>query len=534
MALQAAAIDFQYTYQGNTLTYTVIDEDAKTVQVATNTGASGDLVIPETVENEGVTFTVIKIRDRAFTYCTDITSVTFPNTLTSIGGWAFYGCSGISSIEIPELVTKIDMSTFEFCSGLQSVTIPSSVTEISNSAFRYCSSLTAVSLPESITSIAGYAFSDCSSLISITIPASVKLIGDAAFKDCPSLEEIIVEQGNKFYCSADGVLLSNDRTDLLSYPAGKACDDYLIPNTVTTICPYSFSGCVNLKSVTIPGTVTSINERAFYNCNGLESITLPESITSILMNTFQDCSKLKSVVIPNSVKEIESHAFYNCKGLTSCIIGSGVTTLGEGVFFQCENLTKIVALPTVPPEVNYWLFFDVPRTAEIFVPKACLEDYKYIWVYFENFIGMGELNVDLSATEISIDVDKEAILKADITMEDDQAVESIVWTNTAPDVASYDEATGEVKGIADGISEITCKVIDKYGVTHSATCNVKVGTGVNGIVESMVDTPACIDFTARYEVFDLTGKSVADTIDGLVPGTYIIRQGNAVKKVAVK
>ena len=97
---------------------------------------------------------------------------------------AFSGCSNLTSVTIPEGVTTIGSSAFSGCSSLTCVTIPDSVTSIGDSAFSNCSSLTSVTIPDSVTTIGSSAFYGCSSLTSITIPDSVTTIGLWAFGRC--------------------------------------------------------------------------------------------------------------------------------------------------------------------------------------------------------------------------------------------------------------------------------------------------------------------------------------------------------------
>ncbi len=129
----------------------------------------------------------------AFYGCSGLTSITIPNSVTSIGNQAFSGCSGLTSITIPSSVTNIGLSAFEGCSGLTSITIPNSVTSIGNHAFRGCSGLTSITIPNSVTSIEDNAFYGCSGLTAITIPSSVTNIGWSAFEGCSGLTSVVSE-----------------------------------------------------------------------------------------------------------------------------------------------------------------------------------------------------------------------------------------------------------------------------------------------------------------------------------------------------
>ena len=126
---------------------------------------------------------VTSIGERAFWLCTGLTSVIIPNSVTNISKWAFWGCTNLTSITIPNSVTSIGEWAF-FCSALISVIIPNSVTSIGKEAFSGCSDLTSVTIGNSVMSIGEYAFFNCYCLTSVTIPNSVTSIGDGAFMAC--------------------------------------------------------------------------------------------------------------------------------------------------------------------------------------------------------------------------------------------------------------------------------------------------------------------------------------------------------------
>ena len=219
---------------------------------------SGSITIPSSIKVNDVEYSVTSIRPGAFSNC-GLTSITIPNSVTSIGDEAFCQCYDLTSITIPNSVTSIGPSTFYYCSGLISITIPNSVTSIGTYAFSGCSGLSSITIPNSVTSIGNWAFSECSGLTSITIPNSVTSIGIGVFFDCHGLISIT------------------------------------IPNSVTIIDRYAFGYCSGLTSITIPNSVTRIEDEAFGLCRGLTSITIPNSVTSIGNSAFYECSKLENV-----------------------------------------------------------------------------------------------------------------------------------------------------------------------------------------------------------------------------------------------
>ena len=296
---------------------------------------------------------VTSICDSAFEGCTSLTSITIPNSVTSIGSGAFIGCSSLTSITIPDSVTCIGDSAFEDCTSLTSITIPDSVTSLGNSAFSGCASLASITIPDSVTSIGDDAFRECSSLTSITIPYSVTSIGDYAFLGCSRLTAIVVNTDNKDYTSVNGVLFYNDKT-IICYPAGKKGNNYKIPDGVTSICRYAFSGCTSLTSITIPDSVTEIGGSAFENCSSLTSITIPDSVTSIGIGAFVGCSSLTSIMIPDNVTYIGGAVFADCSSLTEIKVSTqnAKYVSVNGVLYN-KDKTTIMCYPAGKKDKNY-------------------------------------------------------------------------------------------------------------------------------------------------------------------------------------
>ena len=146
---------------------------------------------------------VTTIGDYAFSHCENLTSVTIPNNVTTIGVSAFSYCENLTSVKIPDNVTEIKMNTFISCTALNSVTIGNGVTSIGASAFYNCSGLTSIEIPDSVTTIDQQAFHSCSSLTNVTIPDSVTTIGTYAFYYCENLTSVTFKDTNGWYYNDD-------------------------------------------------------------------------------------------------------------------------------------------------------------------------------------------------------------------------------------------------------------------------------------------------------------------------------------------
>ena len=132
------------------------------------------------------------IADSAFEDCTLLTTVTIPNSVTTIGGATFEYCESLTSVTLPDSITSISEDAFGSCKSLTTVTIPNSVTSIGRAAFFECLSLTSFTITNSITDIGNYAFFYCTSLATVTIPDNVTSIGYMAFYDCKSLTTVTI------------------------------------------------------------------------------------------------------------------------------------------------------------------------------------------------------------------------------------------------------------------------------------------------------------------------------------------------------
>lgn len=207
--------------------------------------------------DDGVSFTVVGIGS-----CTD-TDILIPDTykgypVTGING-AFLECSNLTSISIPDTITRIDGGAFAYCNGLTSLVIPDSVTYIGNDVFLRSENLTNIIMPANATHVGQCAFCECYNLTSIVIPYGVTEISYYSFDSCGNLNNIIM------------------------------------PDTVLRIQQCAFRGCMNLETVAIPEGVEEIEQSVFMWCTRLKTVTIPSSIKYIGNSAFSECDALSDI-----------------------------------------------------------------------------------------------------------------------------------------------------------------------------------------------------------------------------------------------
>ena len=328
----------QTTFTAGDLNYQVNDDGVSVTLTGHVDGynATGELIIPESVSYEGNDYAVTTIGNSAFLYYFYLTSLTIPNSVTTIEDGAFAYCSGFTG----DLI------------------IPNSVVTIGPSAFFTCYSFDGdLVIGNSVTTIGEYAFDDCNGMHGVlNIPSNVTSIGLDAFRYC-AFSGINVDAENPVFDSRDN------------------CNAIIRTSTNELV-----TGCVN---TVIPTSVTSIGENAFCGLDGLTSIDIPNSITSIGAGAFAFCFHLTGdLTIPNSVETIGAGAFMQCSGFDGTLtIGESVTFIGDYAFRQCSNFTGAVSLATTPPELGNepgWncVVFEQFGTQVLTVPYGCAEAYQ--------------------------------------------------------------------------------------------------------------------------------------------------------------
>lgn len=362
-------------------------------------------------------FTGLTSITHAFYYCSELQSVTFPKTLTSIGDSCFNYCRRLESIVIPEGVTSIGNNTFDYCEYLSSLVLPTTLKTIGSHLISSSTKITSLIIPEGLTSIGDFCFRG-SNLISLSLPGTLKSIGKYALSECKNLATIILNEGI---------------TELGSYMFYNniSLESVSLPSTLTKIGHYAFSGCSHLSSIILPDKLKSIESYAFQNCINLPALVIPKGLTTIGSSAFVGCLKLVSMSLPSTLKTIGKRAFEGCNNLASIVVSSdndyysdidgvlydktktslihypnahgenytipkGVISIGDSAFYKCPDLLS-VTIPEEVTDIKSAAFYGCIGLTSIRIPEGVTE------IKSDTFTGCKSLtSITLPSTLISI------------------------------------------------------------------------------------------------------------------------------------
>ncbi|MCH5160095.1 MAG: leucine-rich repeat protein [Clostridiales bacterium] len=343
---------------------------------------------------------VASIGDEAFKACTNLTYVSIPDTISSLGRGVFDNCAllqlnkydnglylGNEQNEYLVLVKVTDTSitscavaegtkiilyleAFANCSSLASISIAEGNANYSSAdGMLYNKAVTELycvpqmigeitSLPSTLTTIGSFAFRNCRNLTEITIGPEITQIGDCAFAGCTKLAYIHVDSKNPSYKSDKGILYSHNGGVLICYPAGKEDTQFTTPIGVERIAKQAFFGCLYLRTLVISQDVKSIDDQAFWDCRNVVNLTILGAGKEYGTNLFGNRTYVENATVPtdaiflvstqnlstlvvNEGEVIESGALWCAYGLYSVVIGDTVTTLCNAAFGSCFGLREV-------------------------------------------------------------------------------------------------------------------------------------------------------------------------------------------------
>ena len=342
------------------------------------TSATGDLVIPETINGK----TITAIGKDAFKNCS-LSSVEIPATVTKVEDRAFMSCKNLTKAVFKSSNVTFGNYVFAECDNLSQVTLPSQQVEIKAYDFSGCLSLTSIAFPSTLVSIGDGAF-EGSGLMQVSIPTSVETIGKNAFANCQSNRAFYVDNSNANY-KRDSyyALYTRDGSRLIAFPINSETRSYTVPDGVTVIGELAFAKNTSLQSVTLPSSLKEIGPYAFSDCTSLAQVNLNEGLEAIGSLAFKNCTALKNITVPSTVTEYDS-AFYNC-GLTNVVLSEGITTISRAAFDMCKDLES-VSVPESLTTVSAGAFKDCVSLASLDMPSNITSIHTNAFIGIKNSI----------------------------------------------------------------------------------------------------------------------------------------------------
>lgn len=330
-------------------------------------GTENDLIIPESLEGILITH----IEGDAFVQNDIVTSIVIPEGIKDLDSAAIYSCPNLTSITLPDTLTSIDGSKTEFyglfpdCPNLKEISISSTnpFLEVKDGVlftkengilvcYPFGLKKEHYEIPEGTVKIAEDAFGlfdEDSCLTSISLPSSLKMdecgnpfscLKGLVNVDLPSDHPTLVFDGSLLY--------HRDKMEAICYLQRNKAKEYVIPDGIRKIRSHAFRYRNNLVSIIIPDTVEYIGENAFDGCSSLKEIIIPTSVTSIMTGAFQSCYSLETVIIPDSVTTFDGWGFANCKVLKHISLPSFIDSIPGSAFYFCTSLVEF----TVPDNVR--------------------------------------------------------------------------------------------------------------------------------------------------------------------------------------
>lgn len=348
----------------------------------------------------------------AFLNCTNLKSVTMPNTIITIGQGAFKGCTSLVSCPLPTSIKTIGEQGFWNCALQEDVNLPnltslsrfgfygSGITKISNlgsitttgthgtyGTFQACSHLTEVTLPSTLTTIGEQAFVSCTALTKVVFPNRSVSVGAHAFRYCSALVNIGQPQ-----ISSLGSRVFQSCTSIASLDFSQST----FPTISGTSAGGGCQGCTNLETVILPSTCTTLSHSSFKSCSKLATINL-ENVVTVATQAF-DGAKLTGEFNLSKATVLDSYCFRSCKitkvfmpkltqtygtsgttnsgsfggnsQLTYVDIGPNCTQIGYRTFQNCSSLQIVICRATSVPTMQSSVFANTNSTFKIYVPYS--------------------------------------------------------------------------------------------------------------------------------------------------------------------
>lgn len=286
-----------------------------------------------------VTFadSITSIGNSVFSGCNNLTSITIPANITDFGLGVFGSCKNLSSVTIEAPLSTIPESMFWGCSDLVEVNMSAPITNIGASAFYHCTSLSDWDFSD-ITEIGKNAFSGCTSLTGINAP-NVIMVGEGAFSGCSSITEVLlpnateIGQGAFTNCHSIGTIRldSAETVGDHAFSSNDIITELSLPNAVF-IGDWAFALLIELRTLTLGDSVETIGSSAFTESD-ISELSIGPNLRSIGDNAFTNCRYLKTIELEGDGFTIGHRAFFDCTAVEEITLNGTPSSVGSESFY---------------------------------------------------------------------------------------------------------------------------------------------------------------------------------------------------------
>ena len=330
----------------------------------------------------------------AFQNCSNLTSITLPESTTAINEYAFLNCTSLHKILVPDNVKSVQDGAFYKCSNLENIKVGRQVEKFGDYAFYGCTSLKRVEIsdlsawcnisfgkqfsydiqgytsnpvcytghlylgeqeivdliiPDDVISINSLVFYRCNNIKNVTIHDHLTSMGKNAFEGCNNIAGVYINDLSS-WCNI--AFDSNPLNGTKLYLNNEEVIDLIIPQDVDSISHSAFFNCKSIKHVTFNDNLKEIGYDAFYGSN-IEEVQLPNNILKIGKSSFSKCGNLSKVSLGVELKEIAPYAFSECPVLESVVLSDSTLFIGERAFYLCPSLKSVRVNPSLREITSY-------------------------------------------------------------------------------------------------------------------------------------------------------------------------------------